>query len=118
MFKFSIEESGSEERWIIQGRLVEAFASELDSAWTLSLQRNPSLSRVVDLSGIVSIDRDGEQVLRKMLCQNTTFITNGVYTKHVLERLRGQADPTRRDAQSSETSKNPHKRTNPRSQSG
>jgi hypothetical protein len=41
MFKFSIEESGSEERWIIQGRLAGAFAGELDSAWNLSLQRKP-----------------------------------------------------------------------------
>ena len=117
MFKFSIEESGSEERWIIQGRLVGAFAGELDSAWTLSLQRNPSLSRVIDLSGVVSIDRDGEQVLRKMLCQDATFITCGVYTNHVLERLRGQPEPTFGDAHSSETSQDPHK-TNAKSQSG
>ena len=118
MFKFSIEESGSEERWIIQGRLAGAFAGELDSAWNLSLQRNPSLSRVIDLSGVVSIDRDGEQVLRKMLCQDATFITCGVYTNHVLERLRGQPEPAFGDAHSSETSQDPHKKTNARSQSG
>jgi hypothetical protein len=104
MFRFSIEETSSEERWTIQGRLAGAFAGELDAAWILSLQRRPSLSRVVDLSGVVSIDRRGEQVLRRMLSQNAKFIPCGVYTKHVLEKLRGQEELPLRDPHSPETS--------------
>jgi len=90
MFRFFVEEGSSEERWIIQGRLAGAFAGELDMAWISSLEKNPLLSRVVDLCGVVLIDRRGEEVLRKMLCQNAEFIAPGVYTKRLLEQLRCQ----------------------------
>lgn len=52
------------------------------------MEKNPLLSRVVDLCGVVLIDRRGEEVLRKMLFQEAEFITQGVYTKRLLERLR------------------------------
>jgi hypothetical protein len=92
MFRFSIEESSSQERWIIQGRLVGAFAGELDAAWNSALEKNPLLSRVVDLCGVVQIDRLGEEVLRKMLSQDAKFIASGIYTKRLLDRLRSPRD--------------------------
>lgn len=88
MFRISIEQTSSEERWTIQGRLTAAFAGELDAAWNSSLQRNPLLTRVVDLCGVVLIDRRGQEVLRKMLRQDAEFIAPGVYTKRLLEQLR------------------------------
>jgi hypothetical protein len=100
MFRFSIEESSSLERWTIQGRLVGAFARELDSAWISSLENNPLLSRVVDLSGVVLIDRHGEQVLRRMLRHDAKFIASGVYTNQLLERLRSQGEFSLRDPHS------------------
>ena len=92
MFRISIEQTCSEERWIIQGRLAAAFAGELDAAWNSSLEQNPLLSRVVDLCGVVLIDRRGQEVLRKMLCQDAEFIAPGVYTKHLLEQLRARSE--------------------------
>ena len=92
MFRISIEQTSSEERWIIQGRLAAAFAAELDAAWNSSLEKNPLLSRVVDLCGVVLIDRRGQEVLRKMLCQDAEFIAFGVYTKHLLEQLRARPE--------------------------
>lgn len=88
MFRISIEESLSRERWIIQGRLAGAFACELDTAWNSSLQKNPLLSRVVDLRGVTLIDRRGQEVLRKMLSQDAEFIAAGIYTKRILDQLR------------------------------
>ena len=88
MFKISIEESSSQERWIVQGRLAGDFAAELDAAWSSSFEKNPCLSRIVDLCGVVSIDHRGEEVLRKMLRQDAEFIAPGVYIKQLLDRLR------------------------------
>lgn len=93
MFRISIEEGTSRERWIIQGRLAGAFAGELDAAWNSSLQKNPLLSRVVDLRGVTLIDRRGQEVLHKMLCQDAKFIARGIYTKHLLEQLRSAKFP-------------------------
>jgi hypothetical protein len=92
MFRISIEQTSSEERWTIQGRLTAAFAGELDAAWNSSLEQNPLLTRVVDLCGVVLIDRRGQEVLRKMLRQDAEFIAPGVYTKHLLEQLRARLE--------------------------
>jgi hypothetical protein len=89
MFRISIEEGSSRERWIIQGRLAGVFASELDTAWNSSLQKDPLVCRVVDLRGVISIDRYGQEVLRKMLCDDAEFVSPGIYTKRLLEQLRG-----------------------------
>jgi hypothetical protein len=91
MFGISFEQTCSEERWIIQGRLA-AFAGELDAVWNSSLEQNPLLTRVVDLCGVVLIDRRGQEVLRKMLRQDAEFIAPGVYTKHLLEQLRARLE--------------------------
>ena len=97
MFRISIEQTCSEERWIIQGRLTAAFAGELDAVWNSSLEENPLLTRVVDLCGVVLIDQRGQEVLRKMLRQDVEFIAPGVYTKHLLEQLRARLEiPSRR----------------------
>ena len=56
------------------------------------MEKNPLLSRVVDLCGVVLIDRRGEEVLRKMLCQEAEFIVRGVYTKRLLEQLRARLE--------------------------
>lgn len=65
------------------------------------------MSRVIDLSGVVAIDRRGEQVLRKMLSQDVVFITCGVYTKHLLDRLRNQAEFPSREPHPPERSRDP-----------
>jgi hypothetical protein len=108
MFRISIEESSSRERWIIQGRLAGAFAGELDDAWSSSFQKNPLLSRVVDLCGVTLIDRRGEEVLRKMLSQHAEFIAPGIYTKHLLEQLRAAPKSPFPDTQSADSSRGPH----------
>jgi hypothetical protein len=92
MFRISIEQSCSEERWTVEGRLTAAFAGELDAAWTSSLEKNPLVSRVVDLCGVVLIDRRGEEILLKMLSQGAEFIARGIYTKRLLERLRSRGE--------------------------
>lgn len=88
MLRISIEESASQERWIIQGRLAGEFASELDAAWNLSVEKHPVLSRVVDLCGVVSIDQRGQEVLRKMLREDVEFVAPNIYIKQLLEQLR------------------------------
>jgi hypothetical protein len=92
MFRISIEKYSSRECWVIQGRLVGAFACELDAAWNSSVQKNPLLPRVVDLRGVVLIDRRGQEVLQKMFSQDAEFIAPGLYTQHLLEQFRARRE--------------------------
>jgi len=95
MFRITVVESPSEEKWILQGQLVGEFASELSENWRASLDQGSNRLRVVDLSDVTSIDKSGEEILLKMLCQQAKFVASGIYTRHLLEELqaRVQAEP-------------------------
>jgi hypothetical protein len=41
----------------------------------------------VDLDGVTSIDKTGEEVLSMMVRDGARFVASGVYTRHLLEQL-------------------------------
>jgi hypothetical protein len=41
----------------------------------------------VDLDGVTSIDKAGEEVLSMMVHDGARFVASGVYTRHLLEQL-------------------------------
>lgn len=97
MFRITVVEGPSEEKWILQGQLTGEFASELNATWRESLERCSDRLRVVDLSDVILIDKMGEDVLLKMLRQRAKFVASGVYTKHLLEELQERIDCTEAD---------------------
>lgn len=88
MFKYTVQEDSSQERWVVQGRLAGAFAYDLGVKWEESVERTPLRPRVVDLREVVIIDKCGQELLRKMLSQQAEFIVSGLYTKFLLQQLR------------------------------
>jgi hypothetical protein len=64
-----------------------AFASELSTTWRSSLDRSRDRLRIVDLSEVTSIDRNGEEILRHMIRQGARCLATGIYTRHLLEEL-------------------------------
>ena len=74
MFRITVVEGPSEEKWIIQGQLTGEFASELNANWRISLDRCSDRLRVVDLSEVTMIDKMGEEVLLKMIQQRARFV--------------------------------------------
>ncbi len=92
MFRITVVESPSEEKWILQGQLIGEFASELSANWQASLDRCSDRARVVDLNDVTVIDKSGEEVLFKMLHQQARFVATGLYTKHLLEELQTRTE--------------------------
>ena len=84
MLRITVTETGLEETWLLQGRMTKNSVAELVTSWKAPL---PGLRRVVDLDGVTSIDRTGEQVLSMMVHDGARFVASGVYTKHLLEQL-------------------------------
>jgi hypothetical protein len=88
MLRITVTEGASEQRWVLQGRLTGSSVEELTANWRTNRRDRPStLSCVVDLNEITSIDKDGEQVLLMMICDGAKFVATGLYTKHLLESL-------------------------------
>jgi hypothetical protein len=90
MLRITVMESCKEERWTLQGRLTKKSVAELISSWRASVAKPSPLIRVVDLNGITSIDKSGEEALSMMAHDGATFVASGVYTRHLLDQLQAR----------------------------
>jgi anti-anti-sigma regulatory factor len=85
VLRITVSETPTEKRWILQGRLVGLWVSELRRAWKKTRRTDNNRKCVVDLNDVTSIDKNGERLLRAMSKQGAQFIATGIYNKHVLQ---------------------------------
>jgi ABC-type transporter Mla MlaB component len=90
MLRITVTENALEERWILQGQLTKQSIAELVSSWRTAAAQPSTRRRVVDLNGVTSIDKSGEEALSMMVHDGATFVASGVYTKHLLDQLQGR----------------------------
>jgi hypothetical protein len=88
VLKITITDLPDEQRWYLEGLLVGRLAIELESAWRKARLAEDTRRRIVDLTDVSSIDRNGEAVLAEIMGQGAEFIASDVYTKHLLRKLR------------------------------
>ena len=89
MLRITITDGADEQRWILQGRLVEPWVEELETSWK-KRSRPEARKRVVDLTEVTLIDKRGEKALRAMRRAGAELIAYGVYLKHVVEGICSQ----------------------------
>ena len=85
MLRITVNETPTEKRWVLQGRLVGLWVSELRRAWKKTHRTDKDRKCVVDLNDVTSIDKNGERLLQAMSKQGAQFIATGIYNKHVLQ---------------------------------
>jgi anti-anti-sigma regulatory factor len=86
VLKITRTETSAEEKWILQGRLVGLWVSELRRSWKKTHRADNNRKCVVDLNEVTFIDKNGETLLRTMSKQGAQFIATGIYIKHVLQQ--------------------------------
>ena len=91
MLRITIAETATEQRWTLEGRLVQPWVGELKTCWKNRHRSQNGRTCTVDLSGVTFIDNSGLRFLRSMSKEGTQFIATGIYTKHVLEQLKAGA---------------------------
>ena len=88
MLKITIVDTVTEQRLILEGRLMEPSISELESAWESARGRaNRSRSWVVDLRNVTFIDQSAERILLDMNREGAQFMACGVANTYRLEQL-------------------------------
>jgi ABC-type transporter Mla MlaB component len=95
VLKITITDLSDEQRWSLQGRLIGEWAAELKSRWREARQVGDTRRCIVELIEVSSIDRNGEAVLAEIMSQGVEFIASDVYTKHLLQNLRGDLERSR-----------------------
>ena len=87
MLKITIFDIPAEMRFVLEGKLSEPWLSELESTWESAQVTRQSRSCVVDLRGVISIDKRGEDLLLRMNREGADFLACGVATRYRLEQL-------------------------------
>lgn len=97
MLRIMITEGPTEQRWILQGRLVTPWVAEFEKSWKESRSRRDGRKCVVDLSDVTLIDKHGEKLLKTMRRAGAELIACGVYVKHLVDVINSQckASPCR-----------------------
>ena len=88
MLKMTIMETATDRRWIVQGRLVGPWVSELRTTWKRAHRSQDKRACIIDLNDVTFIDKSGERLLRAISKKGAQFIASGMYTKHVLEKAK------------------------------
>jgi hypothetical protein len=96
VLKITITKTPALMRWVLQGRLVEPWVSELRINWKKAYRSRKVCTCVIDLNDVISVDLAGEKLLRTMSREGVQFIASGLYIRHVLEALKmsGKPKPT------------------------
>lgn len=88
MLKITIVETETDRRWIVQGRLVGPWVSELRTTWKRAHRSQDKRACVIDLNDVTFIDKTGERLLRAIAKKGAQLIASGVYVRHQLEQLK------------------------------
>ena len=87
MLRITIAETVTEQKWTLEGRLVQPWISELKSCWTQTEPARRERKCVVDLTGVTFIDKSGEKVLGELSREGAELIASGCYTLHVVQNI-------------------------------
>ncbi len=88
MLKITITETPTERRWVVQGRLVGPWVSELRTTWKRAHGSHDKRACIIDLNDVTFIDKSGERLLRAISKKGAQLIAGGMYVKHVVEQLK------------------------------
>jgi hypothetical protein len=87
MLKINFSETPAEEKWILHGRLTDAWVHELSKCWKKNHRTNVRRACIVDLNEVTFIDKGGERLLCMLARNGVELIARGIYTKHVINAI-------------------------------
>jgi hypothetical protein len=94
VLKITMTETPAERRWVVEGRLVGPWVSELRTAWKRTHVGQDKRICIIDLNDVTFIDKGGERLLRALAKKGAQLIAAGVYIHHVLEEVKNSCIPS------------------------
>jgi ABC-type transporter Mla MlaB component len=90
MLKINVTKTETEERWILQGRLMGPWVRELKAVWQNTHRADQQQRCVFDLNDVTFVDKAGEKLLRALAKEGAQFEASGIYVRDVVEQLKGK----------------------------
>ena len=91
MLKITIHESSDALTFQVEGKLVGAWAKELEQSWNTASTNCNRKPLIVDLTETLYIDEEGKRVLAKLFRHGARFKTSGAMTSCVVDELTGKS---------------------------
>jgi hypothetical protein len=88
VLRITINETPTERRWILQGRLVGPWVAEVRTSWKKTYRDDDGRTCIIDLCDVTFIDKGGENLLRSMSKQGLRLVASGLYIKHIVDQLK------------------------------
>jgi hypothetical protein len=89
MLRIITKQRGTAYRLELHGTIAGEWIAVLERHWRDILHAVPSATIAIGLSNVVFIDRDGEQLLRRMAERGVKLDGAGLMNRYVIEKISG-----------------------------
>jgi len=73
--------------FLVEGRLIGEWARELEQSWKSAASMRENRAPIVDLTGTLFIDHEGERVLKQLFREGAFFRTAGPMTESIVSEI-------------------------------
>jgi hypothetical protein len=87
MLRITMQDGPEALTFQVEGRLVGAWAKELEHSWISAAPMRGNRAPIVDLTGILFIDDEGKRVLTKLFREGAFFRTAGPMTESIISEI-------------------------------
>jgi outer membrane protein len=89
MLKITLQDGPTELTFVVEGKLVGAWARELEQSWQTASSIRGGKSLFVDLSEVLFIDEEGKRILAKLFKEGASFRSAGPMTDSIVAEITG-----------------------------
>jgi hypothetical protein len=93
MLRITLEDSPEAVTFRVEGRLVGAWAGELEQCWESAAPARRERAAIIDLTRILFIDQEGRRILTKLFGEGARFRTCGPMTESIVSEITGKGSP-------------------------
>lgn len=94
MLKISLIDSARQRRLIVEGKLIAPWTGTLRSACQEARSDLGDRELVIEMKHVTTISQEGENLILELINGGIRFRCDGVFTKHVVNRLTRSANRT------------------------
>ncbi len=92
VFRIHIHDRDGATSFVLEGRLVGLWVSELEKCWQRALAAEPRGAILVNLAGVSFVDSDGIELLTRMCRQGVRLESTGIMMNSIVEQIERRAD--------------------------
>jgi hypothetical protein len=93
LLKITIHDGPEALTFQVEGKLIGAWARELEQCWKRAVSVPNRKALIVDLTETLYIDEEGKRVLQKLFRDGAFFRTAGAMTSSVVDEITGKSLP-------------------------